>query len=348
VKQRVEIRLLALPVREQLATGHNANPDARRQLVIVRVEDSDGAAGWGECAALNQPTYTAEWAENAFDSLAAGRPEASEQPMAAAALEMANLDAQLKTRGVSLASHLGATRATVQAGAAVGLMPTADLIERLATLTNDGIARVKLKIEPGHEIEPAAAALATFPGLELHVDGNGSFGPAHLGTLAEMGALGVAVIEQPFATNDTSSAATLRKTGVAVIADEGVSSVADAERLLVNEAISGISIKPPRVGGIAAAVEMLAWCTSNNMRATAGGMLECGLGRHALAAVAALDGFDITGDVSPARRWLAADPFPDVATLGSSVVVPTGPGVAPEPDIELLDRYTIKTATRIA
>ena len=71
-------------------------------------------------------------------------------------------------------------------------------------------------------------------------------------------------------------------------------------------------------------------------------MLETGLGRRALAAVAGLPGFTLTGDLSPAARWLAADPWQDLTMTDGRITVPTTPGAAPEPDPYVLDRYRIE------
>ena len=126
-----------------------------------------------------------------------------------------------------------------------------------------------------------------------------------------------------------------------MVADEAASSATDVDRLHALGAVSGVSIKPPRVGGIRAATTMLGRCVTAGLPATAGGMVEAGLGRHALAAVAALDGFTLTGDVSPAGRWLAADPWPDLTLAAGGIVVPRTPGVAPDPDLDVLAAHTV-------
>jgi O-succinylbenzoate synthase len=114
------------------------------------------------------------------------------------------------------------------------------------------------------------------------------------------------------------------------------------EHLRQAGAVSGVSIKPSRLGGLLPARDLHDGCVEMGLPATAGGMLETGLGRHALAALASLPGFTLTGDLSPAGRWLAADPWPDLEMGAGQIRVPTTPGVAPSPDPELIDRYTAK------
>jgi O-succinylbenzoate synthase len=76
----------------------------------------------------------------------------------------------------------------------------------------------------------------------------------------------------------------------------------------------------------------------------AGGLLEAGLGRRVLAAVAALPGFTATGDCSPAGRWLADDPWPPEVVAGTSIALHHGPGLAPPPRIDVLDGLTRQRA----
>ena len=322
--------------------------------------DTDGGQGWGECSALTEPTYTEEFAAGAFailDEELAPRllghrldapavlPRLSMvtgNPMAKAALEMALLDAELTATGRSLAAHLGARTTSVIAGAAVGLGLPEAVAERVAALAEEGYGRVKLKIEPGQDVEPLDAVLALGLGIEIQLDGNGSYGAEHFEHLCDIAASGVAAIEQPFPPGLVGPAANLvDRSSVPIVADEGATSLRTIGELHRARALSGVSIKPPRLGGILAAVEIHDRCLDWDLAATAGGMVETGLGRHALAATAALPGFTLTGDLSPSRRWLAADPWPDLSMVDGVIEVPSNPGVAPDPDPDLLERYSI-------
>ena len=270
-------------------------------------------------------------------------PEARANPMAWAALEMAAFDLGLGAAGRSLATHLGATATTVPAGAAIGLGPPEAVAERAAELAAGGFGRVKLKIQPGHDQSVVAAVQAAAPGVEVQVDANGAYGPADLPLLRALVESGIGAIEQPFPTDDPTTAARLVETSpIPVVADEAAPDLATVARLHQQGALSGVSIKPARLGGIRPALGLLLWCVGHGIAATAGGMVESGLGRHALAAVAGLDGFTLTGDLSPARRWVAADPWPDLTLVDGAILTPSGPGVAPPPDQAILDDLTIR------
>ncbi len=354
--EAVDIRLLSIPTVSTLRTArgdgsaaiHRELPSPNRKLVVVRLQAEDGAVGWGECSALNDVGYSHESALSSFHSLTGDRqPHPDKLPMAAAAMEMARLDLRLRRAGQPLASALETKRTLVPAGATLGLMSPEDSVIEAGRLVGDGYRRLKIKIGPGGPdssgVEVVAALLKmTFPELEIQVDANGSLGEDHLDSLVGLSELGVTAIEQPFPVDRPDLAAMLvARTPVAVVADEAAPDLAAAQELFEQGALSGISIKPPRVGGMSRALELLAWSVGQGVPATAGGMLESALGRHSLAAFAACDGLNLTGDLSPSRRWLAADPWSDLEMSNGMILVPTEPGVAPLPDLDLIEDLTV-------
>ncbi|MEM7337745.1 MAG: enolase C-terminal domain-like protein [Actinomycetota bacterium] len=375
--ERVTLRLLDLPLVEPFRTAHGST--TTRQIVVARV-DTDRGHGWGECSALPEPTYTAEYALGAFvtisehlaplllapgvdvdgSTIAAALSPIVGHPMAKAGLEMAVLDAELRHEEISLATHLrtmdgGALGApgsagpgpqSVPAGAALGLVPLDTVGARVEQLAAAGFGRIKVKIEPGADLSVVEAARAAVPGIDLQVDANGSFADQHRTLVAEIAHAGVSAIEQPFSPEAVDLAAELVATApVPIVADEAAPTADHVADLVAAGAASGVSIKPARLGGITAALDLVDRCRSWGLAATAGGMIECGLGRHALIALSALDTFSITGDLSPGGRWLAADPWPDVTMTNGAMTVPRGPGVAPEPDPDVLDRFTVRAVT---
>ena len=82
---------------------------------------------------------------------------------------------------------------------------------------------------------------------------------------------------------------------------------------------------------------MPVWC---------GGMLETGIGRAANAALAALPGFTLPGDVSASSRFYARDIVTEPAQLEDGhIAVPTGPGLGITIDPVALDDFTVDRAT---
>ena len=74
-----------------------------------------------------------------------------------------------------------------------------------------------------------------------------------------------------------------------------------------------------------------------------GGMLETGIGRAANAALAALPGFTLPGDISASARFYERDIVTEPAVLeGGHVRVPTGPGLGVEIDEAALEAFTVQ------
>ena len=73
-------------------------------------------------------------------------------------------------------------------------------------------------------------------------------------------------------------------------------------------------------------------------------MLETGIGRAANAALAALDGFTLPGDVSASRRFWARDIVTEpIDVVDGHVAVPKGPGFGVELDRDWLDEVTAES-----
>jgi o-succinylbenzoate synthase len=357
---RVEVRLLRLGLREPFGAAHG-DLAGERPLAVVRV-GAGPVEGWGECEALPVAGYTAEWAEGAFHVLAdelapritglapdqdtireALAPAVGRAPMAVAALEQAVLDLELRRVGRSLADRLGLERRVVPAGAVVGLAPDVDtLLTRVRSLVDEGYRRVKVKIHPGWDEVPLRALRQAFPTLELQADANGSYQPGETGLLERLDALGLTVLEQPFAPGDLTAAARLReRLATPVAADESAATADDIAAVVAAGAADLVVLKPARLGGVEAARAVHDRLRDAGVGLLAGGLVEAGLGRRALVAVAALPGFTVTGDCSPAHRWLAGDPWPPMAMGDGMVAVHDGPGIAPPPDADALERVTV-------
>ncbi len=385
---RIELRRLALPLVEPMRAGHGTT--SVRELTVVGLR-SGAVWGWGECAALPEPTYTREWAAGAFEVLSrwlgadhgdlttaltarwrqakldpdARSAESGANPMALAALEMAVLDLRLTMADRSLADWIGACHTSVPAGATLGLMPTPQAVARAELLAQAGFRRIKVKTEPGSDVEVMSAltrATTRFDhDIAWQIDGNGVYGPSDRDRLLELAELGVSVLEQPYPADrpdlasDLIQALSERGLDTVVMADEAAVDAAAIAHLISSGAATAITVKPSRLGGLAAAVAVLELCRRLGTPVAAGGMIESGLGRHALAAVAARPECSIIGDLSPARRWLSHDPWPDLEPVAPSpdhaaegggnnrglrLRVPTGPGVAPPPDPDVLERHT--------
>jgi len=358
---RVELRRVALPL---VAPFRTATVDlTEREVLLVRVW-ADGVEGWGECGALPDPGYTAEYVDGAHRILrdhlgprvlAAGAVDAGSlgavlapvhgHPMAKAALELALLDAELRSAGVSLAARLGGSRDQVECGVSVGRFSVPELLEQVANYVADGYRRVKLKVLPGYDVEPVAAVRARSPDVALWADANGSYSLDDVDVLRALDAFGLGLLEQPLPDDDIlGNAAVAREIASPVCLDESLTSARATEHAIDLGACAVANIKAARVGGSLEAVRVHDVCVARGVPAWCGGMLETGIGRAANVALASLPGFTLPGDLSASNRYFARDVITEPFALApdGTMAVPTGPGLGVEIDLDYLDAVTLE------
>jgi len=263
--------------------------------------------------------------------------------MAKAALETAILDAELRAKHMSFATYLGAVRDRVPAGVSVGIPGSvAELIAQVEGYLEQGYQRVKLKIEPGWDIEPIAAVRERFgPRLALQADANTAYTRAGASRLRDLDQFGLLLLEQPFAADDLLGHAELtRMMSTPVCLDESITSPRAAATALRLGACSVINIKPARVGGYLAARAVHDLCAAHGIPVWCGGMLETGVGRAANLALAALENFTLPGDISATARYFAQDITPPFVLEDGHIAVPAGPGTGVEVLPDVLDQLT--------
>jgi O-succinylbenzoate synthase len=355
----VELVRVSMPLVAPFRTSFGTDTVRDALLVHVRAGDGDG---WGECVADLEPRYSAEWVDGAqavlrqflVPRLLAERSATADRigallafvqghPMAKGALEMAVLDAELRTAGRSFGEHLGAVRTHVDCGVSVGIHDSIlALLDTVARYLDDGYLRVKLKIEPGHDVEPVAAVRERFGDeLMLQVDANAAYSRADTDTLRRLDEFGLALLEQPLAPDDLlGHAALARAIRTPVCLDESITSARVAQDAIELGACSIVNIKAGRVGGYLEAKRVHDACAERGVPVWCGGMLETGLGRAANVALAALPNFRLPGDTSASARYFARDLTAPFVLDGGRLAVPAGPGLGVEPDPDALADFT--------
>ena len=352
-----ELRRIALPIVTPFRTSFGTQTS--RDILLVKAI-TDGAEGWGECVSLPQPVYSPEYTEGAVDMLkrhfipgVAGVKTATDvapalhkykgHPMAKAVIETAILDAELRTEGRSFARELGSVNERVPCGVSVGIMDSIpELLDAVGGYIDEGYVRIKLKIEPGWDIEAVRAVRERFGDeVLLQVDANTAYTLRDARHLAKLDDFDLLLIEQPLEEEDIVGHADLAKMlKTPICLDESVTSAQTAAAAIRLGATSVINIKPGRVGGylearrihdLAAAAGIPVWC---------GGMLETGLGRAANIALASLPGFTLPGDVSASDRFYKTDITEPWVMEDGHLTVPTGPGLGVAPIPELLEEFT--------
>ena len=349
----VDLFRVRLPLVRPFRTSFALEVD--RDVLLVRVRTESGVDGWAECVATSWPGYSSEyvdacvpllrqhllprvWDATDVESAHAAMGPVRGHPMSKAALETAVLDAQLREEGRSLATYLGAVRTEVDCGVSVGIPPD-DLPDRMGSLLDEvgeyvdaGYRRIKLKIQPGWDLDPVARVRERWPDIPLQVDANAAYGREHLDHLTELDPFDLLLIEQPLPEDDLVGHARLAEISrTPVCLDESIVSVASAETALAIGAAAIINIKPGRVGGYLESVAIHDLCREADVPVWCGGMLETGIGRAANIALAALPGFTLPGDTSASDRYYAHDLTAPFVLTDGRISVPDGPGIGVEP-----------------
>jgi O-succinylbenzoate synthase len=357
--EMVELRRIAMPLRRPFRTSFGTQNE--RDVLLVRVV-TDIGEGWGECVALADPVYSSEYVNGARQvlhdylvpqvmaaPLSSARRMADRvsgimgHRMAKAALETALLDAELRAASMSLATYLGGIRDRVDCGVSVGIATSIpELVDEVRGYVEEGYRRIKLKVEPGWDVEPMAAVRAEFgDDLLLQVDANTAYTTADLRQLARFDEFGLLLIEQPFAEEDLESHRVLSEAiRTPVCLDESVVSAASAADAIRRGACSVVNIKAGRVGGYLEAARVHDVCAALGVPVWCGGMLETGLGRAANVALASLPGFTLPGDTSGSGRFYREDITEPFVLENGQLPVPQGPGIGGLPRMDVLDRVT--------
>ncbi len=359
----VELRRVGLPLVSPFRTSFGSQ--THRDILLVKVTTPD-AEGWGECVALTDPVYSPEYVEGAqhvletylVPALYARTDLTAHQvapalefikghPMAKAAIETAVLDAELRGRGESFGAFLGAVRDAVDSGVSVGIMDSVPaLLDAVAGYLDQGYLRIKLKIEPGWDIEPVRAVRERFgDDVLLQVDANTAYTLRDARHPARLDPFDLLLIEQPLPEDDVRGHAELaRLITTPVCLDESIESAKDAADAIAIGACSIVNVKPGRVGGYLEARRVHDVCAANGVPVWCGGMLETGIGRAANVALAALPNFTLPGDTSASDRYFREDLTDPFVLEDGRLRVPVGPGIGVTPSDDRLEAAT--TAVR--
>jgi o-succinylbenzoate synthase len=358
---RVELRLVRLPLARVFRTS-SSNKDQITHI-LVRVE-ADGLVGWGECACPSDPYYCPETYETCWhilvDFLAPavlGRDWESIDELvgfyrlvkgnrfARAGLEMACWDALARREAKPLANLLGGVRTEIDSGVSLGIEPEiGELFEQIDQFLDEGYRRIKLKIGPGRDIEVVRRTRERYPEIALQVDANSAYTLEDIDLLRKLDDFGLLLIEQPLAHDDIIDHARLQAALYTPIClDESIHSADDARKAIDLGACRVINVKVSRVGGLREAKRIHDVCQARGVPVWCGGMHEFGIGRAANVAIASLAGFSLPGDVSGSDKYYREDLVdPPVLAHRGTVPVPSGVGIGHEPNLERIDRHTLR------
>ena len=339
-----------------------------RRIILTRVEDENGGAGWGEVTCGETPSYNEEWTDAAWVTIekilapAVVDVEVKSAAqiwslmkrirgnrMAKAAIETAAWDLEAKNLQIPLWKHLGGTNREIVCGVSIGIQDSVEqLFEKIGTELKAGYQRIKIKIAPHWDYEVIKQVRKKFGNkILLMGDANSAYTLDDIGLFKRMDKFNLMMFEQPLAHDDIFDHAELQKEiKTPICLDESIHSLPDARKAIKIGACRIINLKLGRVGGHKQAKRISNFCFLRKIPVWCGGMLESGIGRAHNVAMSTLKGFILPGDVSASKRYWHEDiiePAIEITKKGT-IIAPDKPGIGFEIKRDRIDKLTVRKA----
>jgi L-alanine-DL-glutamate epimerase-like enolase superfamily enzyme len=362
--------------------SHSAKRRGASDSIVVRLEACDGGAvGYGEGVA--RPYVTGEtvaasinhirkvlWPAVARHDYEELTPEADALHVLArvdeslpdkacdeviafnaarSAVELALVDALLRSRQMSLAEILPARRSFVTYGGVISSGSIEASVSRARQLKLFGIRGVKIKIKDKEDVA-CVRAVREAMGQEasLRVDANGAFSAQEAIEVArDLAPLNVAAFEQPVAREIGHRALALvrSKSSVPLMADESLVTIADAHALIERGACDYFNLRVSKCGGLARTLRLARLAERAGMRLQLGSQV----GETAILSAA---GRHLAAHLESARfvegsygeLLLAEDLGREPLHFGHGGRAPLlrGPGLGIEVREAVLEKYSLK------
>jgi O-succinylbenzoate synthase len=363
--EAITLRELKIPLVHFFETSFGRT-DTRRILLIT--VHTDGPDGWGECVAGEQPYYSEEYVDGAWDVIArylgpsllgksveGGREvpallaKVKEHRMAKAALENAVWDAEAQAKNVPLWQLLGGKQREIACGVSIGIQDSHEqLLQKIETELAAGYQRIKVKVKPGWDVDVLAKIRARWPEILLTCDANSAYTINDFDLLQRFDEFKLLMIEQPLWSDDFYFHARLQKRlQTSICLDEAIRSARDTVAALELGAARIINIKVGRVGGFSEALAVHDVAERFNVPVWCGGMLESGIGRSHNVALSTLSNFRLPGDVSASKRYWKEDIIDPEVTVSpqGTIAVSDKPGRGYEIRSDLIEELTLRQET---
>jgi len=326
----------------------------------------EGATGWGEVTAGENPFYNEEWTESAWlilrdyvaprvvgrniegpEDIAPLTAHIRGHNMARGGLEAAVWDLAARIEDIPLWKKIGGgARREIPCGVSLGIHDTVDaLLARIERELADGYQRIKLKIKPGWDVDVVRRVRERFPSIKLSVDANSAYTLADTGHLRRLDEFYLMMIEQPLSHDEIIDHAELQaKLATPICLDECIRTAHHAEQAIKLRACGIINIKLGRVGGFAESKRVHDAAQAAGIPVWCGGMLEAGIGRAHNIALSSLPNFVLPGDVSASKRYWKRDiiePAVEVTPRGT-IELRDQPGFGYALDLDFIRSVTVR------
>jgi L-Ala-D/L-Glu epimerase len=332
-RERRSLARLSVPLKTPFVTSGGVV--SARELVLLRLEDSDGAVGYGEAAPLEPYDGV-----SIDDVVAAMRAGDESQPHVRSAEEMARLDLEARREGRAVGDP-GADAIAVNHTLAAG--PPEEVAADARDALRDGFACFKLKVGLPDDLERVAAvrdAIGSWPALRL--DANGAWSPEEAEErIAQLEPFDLQLVEQPCPTLE--QLAELRPRVRAPIgADESVRTPEDVRAAAETRACHVVNVKLAGSGGYSAARDALRTAEAAGLRAYLSSTLDGPWGISAALQLAASEGVALACGLATLQLFDAqlARALPPVSA--GLLPVPQGPGLGVEVSDEALSEVLVE------
>lgn len=261
--------LLRLRIPLKTAFGHAAHTREVSDGYLVLAHDAAGRVGLGEIQARTYVTgEDPERVPEIFEGLvtpllgqALDHPALNRARLAAdrklacfGGLELALLDLEAQTQGVPLGEFLGPLGPELPAGVVIGFEVATSELKKHCTMLRFKGRHQHVKVKVGHPDDRARLEVISqsLGGLPLRLDANGEW-TADQAVQVLRGLTGIPIhsVEQPVAAGDVAGLARVRReSGLKVMADESVVTLADAHALFQAQAVDYLYVRLGKVGGL--------------------------------------------------------------------------------------------------
>ena len=358
---RITLTHVRVPLVEPFKISNGAVSE--KDGIIVSVF-CDGLVGHGEASPMSGSFYSDDTPEstwkylsgvlipkivteqvNSVDDVNAILDQAGGNSFARAGIETAFWDLESQRNGTPLFRALGGTCDRIESGLAVGIYPSIkDLLSAIEKHLREGYTRVKIKIQPGWDIEPLTEVRKKFGNIRLMVDANCAYTHRDIQHLKAFDDFDLMMVEQPLPKDDLEGHAMLQsmmKTPVCL--DEGAKDVATVRRAIALGSCKIINIKIQRVGGLKRAKAMHDVCAACGIPVWAGTMPELGVGGVQTLHLATLANFGYPTDVESSKRWFVDDIVdPLIEVWNGQIAIPGGTGMCYRLHLEKVKKYALR------
>ncbi len=363
----ITLRHVELPLISPFRTSFGTQ--TAKECILVELKNSEGLSGWSEIPVTSDPGYSYETIKTAWHiaedflipALIKNQPDGGftsydefmnnfisvrGHNLAKAGFEIAYWVLLAEQEHKSLGEIIGSKNRPVPSGVSIGIQKDVnELIKRVHFFLDQKYQRIKIKIEPGYDIDIVKKLREELdPNMPLMVDANSAYRLTDISHLKKLDEFGLMMIEQPLDYLDIIDHIQLQKElKTPICLDESIHSSEDARKALNSQACRIINIKVARVGGLMESKKISELVQKNDSwKAWCGGMLETGIGRMVNIFLQTLPGFTLPGDTSGSDRYFSKDIIDPAVVVNKGFIHPpvNGTGICVDINHDYIEKIT--------